>query len=269
MLLLVLGVVQAPDAGRRADRRDARRARPCCSPRSCAIERRAAAAAACGSASCAPAPLAARQPRRAAVRRLVRRASSSSSCSTCRSCAAGRRSRPAWRCSSSASTRSSPPRSRRGSSRRFGTVPVILAGMVLARRRLRAVPAARRRLDLRRDAADADPLGVAFALAYGPLTIAATDGVAEAEQGLAGGLLNMSLQFGAALGLAVVTAVNVAATGAAAHPRRCSTATARRSSCRSSAVARRRGDHGERSACAAGGAAGVCLNAASAGSRST
>lgn len=54
--------------------------------------------------------------------------------------------------------------------------------------------------------------GLAFALAYGPLTIAATDGVAEGEQGVAGGLLNSSFQFGSALGLALVTAVNVAVT---------------------------------------------------------
>ena len=54
-------------------------------------------------------------------------------------------------------------------------------------------------------------LGVAFALAYGPLTIAATDGVDEHEQGLAGGILTTSFQFGAALGLAVVTAVVVTA----------------------------------------------------------
>jgi MFS family permease len=56
-------------------------------------------------------------------------------------------------------------------------------------------------------------LGVAFALAYGPLTIAATDGVDEHEQGLAGGILTTSFQFGAALGLAVVTAVVVTASG--------------------------------------------------------
>ncbi|MFD6415384.1 MFS transporter [Streptomyces sp. NPDC060194] len=55
-------------------------------------------------------------------------------------------------------------------------------------------------------------LGIAFALAYGPLTITATDGVAEAEQGLAGGLLYTSFQFGAALGLSAVTAVNTAFT---------------------------------------------------------
>ncbi len=54
-------------------------------------------------------------------------------------------------------------------------------------------------------------LGVAFTLAYGPLTIAATDGIAEHEQGLAGGMLNTSFQFGAALGVSVVTAVHVAA----------------------------------------------------------
>ncbi|MFI9584939.1 MFS transporter [Streptomyces sp. NPDC052236] len=49
--------------------------------------------------------------------------------------------------------------------------------------------------------------GTAFALAYGPLTIAATDGVAAGEQGLAGGLLHTSTQFGAAIGISAVTAV--------------------------------------------------------------
>ncbi|MFI6941179.1 MFS transporter [Streptomyces sp. NPDC050418] len=55
-------------------------------------------------------------------------------------------------------------------------------------------------------------LGIAFALTYGPLTIVATEGVEEAEQGLAGGLLYTSFQFGAALGLSSAAAVNVAAT---------------------------------------------------------
>ncbi|GAA3298867.1 MFS transporter [Streptomyces cinereospinus] len=55
-------------------------------------------------------------------------------------------------------------------------------------------------------------LGVAFALAYGPLTIVATEGVVEEEQGLAGGLLYTSFQFGAALGLSAAATVNVAAT---------------------------------------------------------
>lgn len=60
--------------------------------------------------------------------------------------------------------------------------------------------------------------GIAFSLTYGPLTIAATDGISEEEQGLASGLLNTSFQFGAALGLAVVTAVNIAATGSEPSP---------------------------------------------------
>ncbi|MGW7682601.1 MFS transporter [Kribbella sp. NPDC054772] len=54
-------------------------------------------------------------------------------------------------------------------------------------------------------------LGLAFALTYGPLTIAATERVAEDEQGLAGGILTTSFQFGSALGLAIVAAVLSAA----------------------------------------------------------
>ncbi|MBD2900007.1 putative MFS-type transporter EfpA [Actinomadura sp. RB99] len=56
-------------------------------------------------------------------------------------------------------------------------------------------------------------LGLSFALAYGPLTMAATDGVAEDAHGLAGGLLYTAMQFGTALGLSAVTAVDVAAGG--------------------------------------------------------
>ncbi|MFI1715379.1 MFS transporter [Streptomyces litmocidini] len=48
--------------------------------------------------------------------------------------------------------------------------------------------------------------GIAFALAYGPLTIAGTEGVAEEEQGLASGLLTTATQFGSAVGIAAVTA---------------------------------------------------------------
>jgi EmrB/QacA subfamily drug resistance transporter len=55
--------------------------------------------------------------------------------------------------------------------------------------------------------------GLGFALAFGPLNVAATAGVAPAEQGLAAGLLNTSFQFGGALVLAVVTAVNNATVG--------------------------------------------------------
>ena len=60
--------------------------------------------------------------------------------------------------------------------------------------------------------------GIAFALVYGPLTIAATTGIDPSEQGLAGGLLNSSIQFGTAIGLAVMTAVHVAASGPDGSP---------------------------------------------------
>ena len=60
--------------------------------------------------------------------------------------------------------------------------------------------------------------GLGFALAFGPLNIAATNGVAPGEQGLAGGLLNTSFQFGGALALAVVAAVVNANTGTAGTP---------------------------------------------------
>ena len=97
--------------------------------------------------------------------------------------------------------------------RRFGNVPVILAGMLLG------VAAYVTFLRIGEDWSYAMLLpgliltGLAFAAAYGPLTIAATDNVAEEEQGLAGGLLNASVQFGGALMLALVTAVNVVVTG--------------------------------------------------------
>jgi EmrB/QacA subfamily drug resistance transporter len=55
--------------------------------------------------------------------------------------------------------------------------------------------------------------GLGFGLAFGPLNIAGTNGIAHHEQGLAGGLLNTSFQFGGALFLAIVTAVNNASTG--------------------------------------------------------
>ncbi len=60
--------------------------------------------------------------------------------------------------------------------------------------------------------------GLAFGLAYGSLNIAATNGIAPEEQGLAGGLVNTSFQFGGALVLAVVTAVNNAAAGPDGSP---------------------------------------------------
>lgn len=95
---------------------------------------------------------------------------------------------------------------------RFGKLPVIGAGMTVA-----AIAYALF-LGLGPDWTYVQMLptfvlvGVAFALTFGTLMIVATDGVAEPEQGLASGLQYVSLQFGGAVGLAVVTAVNVAAT---------------------------------------------------------
>jgi MFS family permease len=61
-------------------------------------------------------------------------------------------------------------------------------------------------------------VGVAFALAYGPLNIAATDGVAAERQGVASGLVNTSFQLGPALVLAVAAAVNDANGGSGGSP---------------------------------------------------
>ena len=48
--------------------------------------------------------------------------------------------------------------------------------------------------------------GVGFTLTFGPLNMAATEGIADEEQGLASGLLFTSLQFGGAVALAIATA---------------------------------------------------------------
>lgn len=61
-------------------------------------------------------------------------------------------------------------------------------------------------------------VGLGFALAYGPLSVAATTGIAPEEQGLAGGLVHSSMQLGPAIVLAVVTAVNDAQAGAGGTP---------------------------------------------------
>jgi predicted MFS family arabinose efflux permease len=101
---------------------------------------------------------------------------------------------------------------------RFGTGRVILGGLLLA-----AVAYALF-LPLQADWAYASMLptmvilGLAFALAYGPLTIAATEGVAEDEQGVAGGVLYTATQFGAALGLAAVTVARGESDAALADP---------------------------------------------------
>ncbi|TDW77840.1 MFS transporter [Kribbella pratensis] len=93
---------------------------------------------------------------------------------------------------------------------RFGNGRVVLGGFVLAALAYTAF------LPLGQSFAAMLPafllLGLAFALTYGPLTIAATERVPEEEQGLASGVLTTSFQFGSALGLAVVAAV-LAASG--------------------------------------------------------
>ncbi|MFK8849980.1 MFS transporter [Streptomyces sp. Ac-502] len=102
--------------------------------------------------------------------------------------------------------------------RRFGTARVIPGGL------LAAVVAYAAFLPIGMDRAYAAMfpslllIGIAFALVHGPLTITATEGVAEHEQGLAAGLLYTSLQFGAALGLSAATAVATAVAGAATAP---------------------------------------------------
>jgi Major Facilitator Superfamily len=61
--------------------------------------------------------------------------------------------------------------------------------------------------------------GFGFTLAFGPLNVAATAGVADEEQGLASGLVQTSFQVGGAIGLAVSTAVIEAGTsGSSAQP---------------------------------------------------
>lgn len=91
--------------------------------------------------------------------------------------------------------------------RRFGNATVIVAGFVAAT----AAFALFLRVDSDWTYLHMLPslilVGVAFALVYGPLTLAATEGVDESEHGLAGGILYTGFQFGAALGLAIVTIV--------------------------------------------------------------
>lgn len=91
--------------------------------------------------------------------------------------------------------------------KRFGRIPVIVGGLLLA------VLAYALILPLQMDWTYAAMLpsvivlGLAFTLVYGPLTIAATDDVAEEEQGLAGGIFYTMFQFGGALGLSVVASI--------------------------------------------------------------
>jgi MFS family permease len=61
-------------------------------------------------------------------------------------------------------------------------------------------------------------LGLGFALAFPSVNIAATNGVADDEQGLASGLVNTAMQIGSAIVLAAVTAVITAGSGGDRSP---------------------------------------------------
>ena len=94
--------------------------------------------------------------------------------------------------------------------RRFGLWRVIFTGMALSALSFALFTGVRSDWEYLSMLPSFLALGIAFTLAYGPLTIAATDGVPESAQGLTGGLLYTTFQFGAAIGLAVTTAVQVA-----------------------------------------------------------
>ncbi|GIJ56475.1 MFS transporter [Virgisporangium aurantiacum] len=89
---------------------------------------------------------------------------------------------------------------------RFGNARVLFGGLVSAA----VAYAVFLRVDLDWTYAAMLPslvlLGFGFALAYGPLTMAASDDIDPDEHGLAAGLLYTALQFGTALGLSAVTA---------------------------------------------------------------
>jgi MFS family permease len=90
---------------------------------------------------------------------------------------------------------------------RFGNGAVLVAGLAAAT----AAYALLLRLEDDWGYADLLPslvlVGIAFTLAYGPVTLAAAEGVDETEQGLASGVLYTAFQFGGAIGLAVVSIV--------------------------------------------------------------
>lgn len=100
--------------------------------------------------------------------------------------------------------------------RRFGLWRVISAGMALSALSFALFAGVQRDWVYLSMLPSFVALGLAFTLAYGPLTIAATDGVDEQSQGVTGGLLYTTFQFGAAIGLAVTTAVQVSATATGA-----------------------------------------------------
>ncbi|MFC6355706.1 MFS transporter [Luethyella okanaganae] len=92
---------------------------------------------------------------------------------------------------------------------RFGNVPVMIAGLFAVALAFLLTP----RVDGSSGFFDLLPslllLGVAFAFIYGPLAAAAVEGVDESRHGVAGGVVYTGFQFGAALGVSLVTIVLV------------------------------------------------------------
>lgn len=93
---------------------------------------------------------------------------------------------------------------------RFGNVATVVAGLVA----ITIAFALTLRLDGASGFLDLLPslllVGIAFALIYGPLASAAVEGVDEAQHGVAGGIVYTGFQFGAALGVSIVTIVLMA-----------------------------------------------------------
>ncbi|MFE6735759.1 MFS transporter [Microbacterium sp. NPDC057650] len=93
---------------------------------------------------------------------------------------------------------------------RFGNLATLIAGLVS----ISAAFLLTLRLDGSAGFFDLFPslilVGVAFALIYGPLTAAAVEGVDEEQHGVAGGIVYTGFQFGAALGVSIVTIVLLA-----------------------------------------------------------
>lgn len=96
---------------------------------------------------------------------------------------------------------------------RFGTAKVVATGM------LSFVIAYLLSTRIGEDSAYASTIlptmlfaGIGFMLTFGPLNMAATEGIRDEEQGLASGLLFTSLQFGGAVTLAIATAAMDAGT---------------------------------------------------------
>ena len=138
---------------------------------------------------------------------------SSSTRSTSSACSATARSRPGSPSCRSRPGSWSPPASRRGSRRRVGVRPVAIVGMIVTIAGM---------LLLTRISVDGTyvvdvlPALVLTALGLGavfvPLTLIATTGLDNDDQGLASGIFNTSQQIGGALGLAILASLAASTT---------------------------------------------------------